>query len=164
MTAPAVEIRRAGPDDAETFANLCEAAMAGHAGRRWTARDFAEILSESRAIGLLAVARDAAGYALIRPAADEAELLSIAVVEARRGQGIARALLTEGARLAEVAGAGTLFLEVAEDNLPALRLYRAAGFAEIARRADYYGGDGEKKSVGAIVMNAALPLGPARAA
>jgi ribosomal-protein-alanine N-acetyltransferase len=161
MTAPKVEIRRAGPEAAETFATLSAAAMAGHAGHRWTAQDFAELINDSNVIGLVSVApgeADPVGYALIRPAADEAELLSIAVAAAWRERGIGAALLTEGARLSAVAGARKIFLEVAEDNPAAIRLYRAAGFAEIARRPDYYGPKVGKAMVDAIVMSAALPL------
>ena len=35
-------------------------------------------------------------------------------------------------------GARTVFLEVDEDNVPARRLYRRAGFREVGRREGYY--------------------------
>lgn len=78
------------------------------------------------------------GFALMRRAADEAELLAIGVLPAARGQGLGQALLD--AVLADAAAGGTrvLFLEVAIDNRPACALYRRAGFAEVGRRPGYY--------------------------
>lgn len=85
-----------------------------------------------------------AGFILSRRAADEAEILSVAVTDARRGRGIARRLL--GLHLGRLAGLGvrSVFLEVDENNVPALRLYRRAGFREVGRRPNYYpGADGK---------------------
>jgi len=45
-------------------------------------------------------------------------------------------------------------LEVADTNAPALALYAATGFTEVARRRDYYG-----RGHDAVVMELA-PLGP----
>jgi [ribosomal protein S18]-alanine N-acetyltransferase len=51
---------------------------------------------------------------------------------------IAAALLARAAGEAGGRGARSLFLEVAETNVPARLLYGAAGFAEIGRRRRYY--------------------------
>jgi [ribosomal protein S18]-alanine N-acetyltransferase len=78
------------------------------------------------------------GFIMSRRAADEAEILSVAVASARRGQGVARRLLD--LHLRRLAGMGTrvIFLEVDESNAAALRLYHRAGFGAVGRREGYY--------------------------
>ncbi len=69
---------------------------------------------------------------------DELEIDSFVVAEAARGQGVGRVLLLEGLRIAQQRGVSRVFLEVREDNLPALSLYCSCGFAVIGRRKNYY--------------------------
>ncbi len=78
------------------------------------------------------------GFAVSRMAADEAEILSIAVAAKERGRGLSRGLLAT--HLGHLAGRGirTVFLEVEENNQPATRLYAKAGFAVVGRRERYY--------------------------
>ena len=78
------------------------------------------------------------GMVLARIAADEAEILTLAVLPACRRQGRATSLLREAARLAALAGVHALFLEVGLTNAPARALYSAAGFAAVGRRPHYY--------------------------
>lgn len=87
-----------------------------------------------------------AGFIMSRVATGEAEILSVAVAAPRKGRGLAGRLLRHHlGRLAGVA-VRTVFLEVDEDNVPALRLYRKAGFREVGRRAGYYPAQGGKPS------------------
>jgi [ribosomal protein S18]-alanine N-acetyltransferase len=81
---------------------------------------------------------DLAGFIISRLAADEAEILSVAVAASARGRGIAGKLLDLHMRRLAGLGVGAIFLEVGNDNAPALRLYAAAGFAEVGRRGGYY--------------------------
>jgi ribosomal-protein-alanine N-acetyltransferase len=78
------------------------------------------------------------GFAVSRMAADEAEILSIAVAASHRGRGLSRDLLLT--HLGHLAGHGvrTIFLEVEENNQPARRLYERAGFSVVGRRERYY--------------------------
>lgn len=92
-----------------------------------------------------------AAYAVLRCAADEAELLRIGVQPGSRRQGLARALLTAGADWAGERGATRLFLEVSHFNNGALAFYQAQGFRVVGRRRGYYGPDED-----AIVMERAL--------
>lgn len=78
------------------------------------------------------------GFILARKAADEAEILSIAVEKNRRGSGLGHGLLNLHLRRLAGEGVRTVFLEVDEKNQPALRLYRRAGFREVGRRPNYY--------------------------
>jgi ribosomal-protein-alanine N-acetyltransferase len=79
-----------------------------------------------------------AGFAITRVAADEAELLSLGVLEAFRRKGIASELIAQAIDHVAARGAKKLFLEVAEDNAAALSLYTASGFTRVGRRPDYY--------------------------
>jgi ribosomal-protein-alanine N-acetyltransferase len=67
-------------------------------------------------------------------AADEAEILNIAVDPLFRRRGIGSALL---ARVCEEAQ-GVIFLEVAEPNAPAIALYRKQGWEYAGLRPGYY--------------------------
>ena len=80
------------------------------------------------------------GFVLFRVAADEAEILTVAVRPERQRRGAGRALLEMAARSATAAGASALFLEVAEGNAPAEHLYASLGFEEVGRRPRYYRG------------------------
>ena len=84
------------------------------------------------------VGRTLAGFILSRLASGEAEILSVAVSSARRGRGLARALLNLHLRRLAGLGARAVFLEVEEGNEPARRLYARAGFREVGRRPGYY--------------------------
>jgi ribosomal-protein-alanine N-acetyltransferase len=78
-----------------------------------------------------------AGFALVRIAADEAEILSIGVAPQFRRRGVAEALL--GAFLEQAAGtAAAVYLEVGTDNPAAEALYRKLGFVVTGRRRNYY--------------------------
>lgn len=93
--------------------------------------------------GAFAVHRPGRGFVLVRVAAEEAEILTLAVHPGSRRQGHGRALLGDAMVGAAARGARAMFLEVAESNAAARALYAAAGFTEVGRRRRYYpdGGD-----------------------
>lgn len=78
------------------------------------------------------------GFLILRTAGDQAELLTITVRESVRGQGLGRRLLRAGEKMAARQGVDIIFLEVAEDNVPAAALYRACGYEAFGRRPGYY--------------------------
>lgn len=81
------------------------------------------------------------GHLIARAAADEAEILTLAVAEAHRRQGVATALM-EAAAAAWREGAVTrAFLDVRESNTAALGLYEKLGWRVIGRRRKYYRDD-----------------------
>ena len=88
-----------------------------------------------------------AGLRSVRGSAD-ADIQTIALLEAHRGAGRGRALLTELLTEALARGAREVFLEVRADNPGAAGLYASEGFTELGRRPRYYQPDG----VDAIVM------------
>ena len=107
--------------------------------RGWGEAEFESMLSERNTlVHRLRLGRRIIGFAVSRMAADEAEILSIAVAAEHRGRGLSRNLLLT--HLGHLAGRGVraVFLEVEENNQPARRLYERAGFAVVGRRERYY--------------------------
>lgn len=82
--------------------------------------------------------RVATGFTLARVVADEAELLTIGVLPAWRGQGLAGRLLGAVLTRAVALGATRMLLEVAEDNAAARALYGRRDFVIVGRRPGYY--------------------------
>lgn len=113
--------------------------------RGWGADEFAALLSQENVLCLTARrtgvmgAQRVVGFVLARLAADEAEILTVAVAAASRGRGTGRRLVEAILRLLYREHVGALFLEVDEDNLRAVALYRSLGFVEVSRRPAYYG-------------------------
>lgn len=105
-------------------------------GERWNADALALQLTMPGAFGLLA---GPGGFVLARVAADEAEILTLAVVPTSRRQGLATRLLHAALAQAAQRGAAMVLLEVAVGNEAALTLYAALGFAKVGRRRSYYG-------------------------
>lgn len=126
--------------------------------RPWDAVEFERSLAEKNVLAdglFLGRAAQPAGFILSRRAADEAEILSIAIAAPARGRGHAGALLDRHLQGLAQAGVRAVFLEVEEGNRPALALYRRRGFAEIGRRQGYYARpDGTRAS--AITMRRRL--------
>ena len=121
--------------DAPAFARIHGASF--HRG--WGEAEFERMLAErGTLVHRLRMGRKIIGFSVSRIAADEAEILSIAVAESHRGRGLSGNLLLT--HLGHLAGRAvkTVFLEVEENNQPARRLYERAGFAVVGRRERYY--------------------------
>jgi ribosomal-protein-alanine N-acetyltransferase len=131
--APAIS--PAGLEDAPSLA-----ALHGEAFRRgWSAEEFERLLVEHNVVADRAMAgARLVGFVVSRIAADQAEILSIAVAPDFRGAGLARRLLDVHLRRLVGYGVAMVFLEVDEHNTPARRLYTGFGFAKVGRRESYY--------------------------
>jgi ribosomal-protein-alanine N-acetyltransferase len=143
-------MRRARPDDAPALAALHARAF----DTPWSARALTGFMGDAGALTLIE-GEPPQGFILIRVMAGEAEVLTLAVDPAERRAGVGRMLVEAAAAKAVSLGAASLFLEVAEDNIAALALYRAAGFAEIGRRREYYRRPGAT-TMDALVLKRAL--------
>src|SRR3954451_7404186 len=140
-------VEPASQRDAARLAQLYGASF--HRG--WGEGEFEAMLSERNTlVHRLKLGRSVIGFAVSRMAADEAEILSIAVDASYRGRGLSRNLLLT--HLGHLAGRGirTIFLEVEENNQPARRLDERAGFGVAGRRERYY------TQVGGEQLNALL--------
>src|SRR6478672_7421061 len=101
-------IRLLRPDRALACARLHAEGFA----HSWSPEEIATLISSSSTLG--AAALDPAngrlrGFVLSRLAADEAEILTIAVEAAFQGRGVGRALLSENLRQTSNAGARAMF-------------------------------------------------------
>lgn len=85
----------------------------------------------------LPLAQRPAGFVLTRHAADEEELLLIAVDPSLRRRGLGRKLIARLFDAAKVRGTNKIFLEMRRGN-PAVHLYREVGFEPIGERPNYY--------------------------
>ena len=110
------------------------------ARERWGADAISLQLGLPGAFGWIA---PAGGMSLARGAADEAEVLTLAVDPAVQRHGLGRALLQQTLATARQRGANAMFLEVASGNGPGRALYAASGFVAVGCRRGYYpdGGD-----------------------
>lgn len=109
----------------------------------WSPDEFASFLSTQGVFGFAARQQGAprrgpAGFVLARMAADEGEILTIAVDPACRRTGLGRELMDAVIRHLRAERAAALFLEVDEGNMPAISLYRRLGFRQVGRRPGYY--------------------------
>jgi len=105
----------------------------------WSRRSFEEILALGHVRGLvLDAAGSLAGYAICSAVAGEGEVLNLAVAPAARRRGVGRALLDAALGWLAAEGVLTTFLEVRRSNEAAIELYRAAGFATLGVRPNYY--------------------------
>jgi ribosomal-protein-alanine N-acetyltransferase len=148
LRRPTPAIEPAGPRDAPALARLHGASF--HRG--WDEAEFESLLIErSTLTHRLRAGRKPIGFIMSRMAADEAEILSVAVAPDWRGRGLSRDLVAT--HLAHLSGRGVraVFLEVEENNEPAVKLYRRAGFATVARRHHYYR-DPRGQGLDALVM------------
>ena len=107
--------------------------------RGWSEEEIAALILD-RQVEANALARGHRldGFVLSRLAADEAEILTIAVDPAQRGGGLGRKLLSNHLARLAARGIKALFLEVEQDNISARALYARTGFAEVGRRPAYY--------------------------
>jgi ribosomal-protein-alanine N-acetyltransferase len=148
LFAPSPALADARVPDAAALALLHGASF-----RRGWSEDELEALLVDRSVvaDRATVGSGIEGFILSRLAADEAEILSVAVSARCRGRGLARALLDRHLRRLAGLGTRTVFLEVDERNTPARRLYAGAGFHEVGRRAGYYPQAGGQASAALVL-------------
>ncbi|PNG26448.1 ribosomal protein S18-alanine N-acetyltransferase [Methylocella silvestris] len=106
----------------------------------WTESDFEQLLVAAEVVADGAIDSDEAlcGMILSRAAADEAEILTIAVAPEHRRAGVAATLIAAHLPRLGARGVARLFLEVETGNVPARALYASNGFHEVGERKAYY--------------------------
>jgi len=117
----------ANPDQAQALANLHALCF----DRPWPTADFIQHIDGDHTF----TNADTTALLVIREGGGQAELLTLGTHPDARGEGAAKALLAEAVPHLT---ADVLFLEVAEDNAPAIALYRSLGFTPFGRRPNYY--------------------------
>ncbi|GAB4229288.1 MAG: N-acetyltransferase [Methyloligellaceae bacterium] len=156
---PRFRFEAAAPADCGALAQLHAASFP----QGWDAQTFARFLADPHCLTVVARADTAeprsdgpAGFVLLRWAADEAEILTLAVAPELRCQGVARRLLRAAFGRLREKGVRQVFLEVGADNHAAAALYSRLGFRDAGRRAGYYR-EGEGDARDARIMR--LDLG-----
>ncbi|MDJ0613394.1 MAG: N-acetyltransferase [Rhizobiaceae bacterium] len=123
----------------------------------WSDGELAKLIANDSYFCLVAREKGKSGkppsaFVLVRTAADEAEVITIATRKSVRRKGAARQLLDAAVRKLQADRAISLFLEVDENNDPAISLYRKLGFKTVGERKGYYASQDREKPSTALVM------------
>ena len=126
--------------DLDAVMTVMDSAFGQRFGEAWTRSQLAGILPMARVA--LTLAREtggdnAIGFSLVRTAADESELLLIAVLPTHHRRGVGGLLLDDFLNRARNDGVQRVHLEVRDGN-PAVGMYENAGFSPVGRRRNYY--------------------------
>lgn len=139
MTADALVLRHAALADVERVAEL---ELTCFTSDPWPRHSFESFIDRAGVTFIVAEdpgrEKGIVGYAVLIQAADEAELLNLAVADDARRGGIGSSLLRSLLEAAARKGVTRMYLEVRESNAAARGLYAAHGFAEVGRRRGYY--------------------------
>lgn len=147
-----MRLRGAWPHEADDLAAVHGRAFAPG----WSAQEIADLTAGPGGFALVVEDQRMLGFILCRSGGGEAEILTLAVDPDARRRGIGRALVEAATGAARMAGAELMFLEVAQDNPAAIRLYEATGFRNVGVRPGYYD-RGAQGRVDAVVMRLDLP-------
>ena len=105
----------------------------------WSNNDLEGSMESGRFLGFIAKDEDRPlGYITCSLTDFDLDIESVFVSPAYRKRGIAKTLLAEVINLAKSKGLESIFLEVRKSNLPAINLYKSAGFNFISERKRYY--------------------------
>lgn len=98
-----------------------------------------KMIEDKYFIGLIAENdSEVIGYLFVSYFGDEANILKVAVEKFYRKKGVAKSLLAKMLTELQAICVEKLFLEVDENNEPALKLYNALGFEKTRIRYSYY--------------------------
>lgn len=101
----------------------------------WSADDFADLKKSG-----CEIIASQNGFIVWRAVADEAELITIGVAPDARRTGIGAAMIGIMEGELKKSGVKSVFLEVAENNAPARKLYEQNGYVQVGVRPKYYDG------------------------
>jgi ribosomal-protein-alanine N-acetyltransferase len=126
----------------------------------WPAETFAAYCGASNCKVLKACdSSGACGLAVLQFAADEAEILTLAVSADFRRRGAGSQLLAAALDLCHKMDTSRIYLEVAEENAPARSLYAKFGFVAVGRRPGYYVSGRAEPEAALIMMKEFAPAG-----
>jgi ribosomal-protein-alanine N-acetyltransferase len=108
----------------------------------WSASQYKEEFSSPTRHFVVAIdaEQNIIGYAgVFAPGGAEADVLTVGVIPAQRGKGIARQLMAMITDWATAQGSIAMMLEVKVDNSEAIGLYESLGYSKLNIRKDYFG-------------------------
>jgi ribosomal-protein-alanine N-acetyltransferase len=133
--AAAVRVRPAEPGDTAAIARV---GLESPGASPWSASQYEDAASGNYRGWISELNIDLVGFIFTRIAADEVEILNLAVLPDRRRRGIASQLIERALDHAKASGAARAYLEVRASNAAAISLYGKCGFAFAGRRTRYY--------------------------
>jgi ribosomal-protein-alanine N-acetyltransferase len=132
--SPAVSVRRMSASDVSAALSILEESPEASI---WSRESLLESASQGIAWAAELDGRDA-GILIGRVAADEFEILNLAVGKACRRRGVATQLVSAALEYARTAGVLQTYLEVRASNEGGIALYMRKGFRVCGRRPNYY--------------------------
>jgi [ribosomal protein S18]-alanine N-acetyltransferase len=121
-------------------------------GDPWSARDFDDSVAARVPFFVALADGEIAGYVIAHYAADEGEILNLAVAPEQRRRGLGRALARRALAALAERDVREVYLEVRVSNGAAQTLYEGLGFKKVGRRAGYY----RRPAEDAVVLRAAI--------
>lgn len=105
----------------------------------WNFEIFKEELANNNSMYLvLRYENEIVSFGGVKIILDEADIMNIITKKNKRNQGFAKFLLNELITIAKEENCKTITLEVDENNLPAIKLYKDFEFKEVGKRKNYY--------------------------
>lgn len=105
----------------------------------WSEHSFVSELENPKSYAFVAIDNDEViGFAVLSVVLDEGSLLDIAVDKSYRRKGVAKKLFEAVQKVAEDNKLSFITLEVRVSGTPAISLYKAMGFEQVAIRKNYY--------------------------
>jgi ribosomal-protein-alanine acetyltransferase len=106
---------------------------------QWTELGFQELLGWPGVLALVSEHESKVyGFIIGRQVAEEAEILNLAVIPAKRRKGEGGSLLNAAMEEFRARQVSRVFLEVRESNEGGMAFYKNHGFSKTGRRASYY--------------------------
>lgn len=128
-----MQIRTMDPQDVSAVTlieeELCECP--------WTSNIFQECLKYYHCL-VLEDHNEVIGYGMLSCVADESHLLNLGIKKTAQRKGNASKLMNDIINIARSKHSTKMYLEVRENNIPAINLYQKFGFSNIGTRKDYY--------------------------
>ena len=143
-----VEISKMNLDDFNDIKNI----LISDFDDFWKIDTFEEELKNNNSYYLVGkINNEIVGFAGIKIVLDEADIMNVVTRKTYRNQGIGSIILEKLISYAKQNGIKKLTVEVNEQNLSAIHLYKKFNFKEIALRKNYY-----NNTYNAIIMQLAL--------
>ena len=135
-TSIAWKVRAFRPSDERAISEILRQSREA---AQWPPESYANLANSAGGVLLVSeVDAQVIGFVAARQAADQAEILNIAVHRDFRRKGVASALLLAALDTFSRSSVSAVFLELRESNLPACTLYQGHGFVVSGRRKLYY--------------------------
>lgn len=165
-------LRKISVEDAAVISEIHQQSFA----EKWSQSSFKSMLMDPNFFGFLVGRRTKfseknieCGFILARKIWDEIEIITFCVLPEHRRKNFGKLLMVElikqaGMFLQEEFKNGDLekikiFLEVADNNIAAINLYRSFGFEKISKRARYYKDNKNGEQTDANVMTLVIGVG-----